>query len=435
MSIRIGIRRENKNKWERRVPIIPAHVQQLFSQYNIRFVVQPSENRIFESSQYRAAGAEISEDLSRCDIIMGVKEVPVDLVQPNKIYLYFSHTLKGQPYNMPMLQRLLDLKCTLIDYEGIKDAEGRRLVFFGRFAGLAGMIDTLYTLGRRLQVSSIDTPFNAVRQAYAYQSLEEARDHIREIGEDIRKNGLPEELTPFVAGFTGYGNVSQGAQEIFDLLPVQEIRPQELASLPKGDGRVLYKVVFYERDIVESKSGNPSFEPKEYFESPERFRPVFDRWLPHLTVLVNGIYWEERYPRLVTKRFVREHFDSLRLRVIGDISCDINGSIEMTERVTEPDAPFFVYSPNAGAVVDDSAPGIAVMAIDNLPAEFAAEASASFSEALKPFIGAIAEADYSLSFDQCMLPQEIKSAVIVYNGELTPKYDYLKDYLKQSALI
>ncbi len=430
MPTRIGIRRENKNKWERRVPIIPAHVRRLVSQYDIQFIVQPSENRIFESSQYRQAGAEISEDLSPCDIIMGVKEVPVDLLQADKVYLYFSHTLKGQAYNMPMLQRLLDLKCTLIDYEGVKDADGRRLVFFGRFAGLAGMIDTLYTLGRRLQAFSIETPFNAVRQAYAYSSLDEAKAHIREIGDDIRKNGLPQELTPFVVGFTGYGNVSQGAQEIFDLLPVREIRPQELASLPKGDGRVLYKVVFYEQDIVEPKSGAASFEATEYFQSPERFRPVFDRWLPHLTVLLNGIYWEERYPRLVTKKFLREHFDSLRLRVIGDISCDINGSIEMTEKVTEPDAPFFVYDAKAGGIVDDSAPGIAVMAIDNLPAEFAAEASASFSEALMPFMGAIAGADYSLSFEQCTLPPEIKNAVIVYNGELTCKYEYLQNYLK-----
>ena len=433
MPNKLGIRRENKNKWERRVPLTPEHLHFLSSQLKTLVAVQPSEYRIFDSSQYVQVGARVGEDLSDCDIIMGVKEVPQALLQPNKVYLNFSHTIKGQAYNMGKLQRLLDLGCTLIDYECIVDSRGRRLVFFGHFAGLAGMIESLYAMGKRMQALAIDSPLNAMRQAFEYGGLTEAKAHVGAIGDEIRKNGLPESMRPFVVGFAGYGNVSQGAQEIYDLLPVEQVRPQDIATLPTGDGKVVYKVVFYEKDLVQPTTGAGEFDPQEYFQEPEKFQSIFDRYLPHLNILLNGIYWDDRYPRLVTKKFVRDHAKEFRILVIGDVSCDINGSIELTGKITEPDASFYVYQPATGAISDKPAtPGIGIMAIDNLPAEFAAEASQAFGDALLPFMPPLINADFSASFEDCSLPPEIRKAVIVYNGRLTPKYSYLKEYLSKS---
>lgn len=429
---RVGIRRENKNRWERRVPLTPEQVRQLGSAMPMQFVVQPSENRIFDSALYKKAGADIGDDLSSCDVIMGVKEIPVDLIQAEKTYLIFSHTIKGQSYNMDKLQRFMDLNCTLIDYECIADAAGRRLVFFGHFAGLAGMLETLYAMGKRLHAFHLDSPFNDLHQAFEYGNLEEAKAHVKAVGDKIRRQGLPQDILPFVAGFAGYGNVSRGAQEIYDVLPVVEIAPDEIAALPPGDGKEVYKVVFHEKDTVQPIGGSTSFSPQDYFENPEGFCSKFENYLPLLNILINGIYWDARYPRLVTKKYVHENADDFRILVIGDVSCDINGSVELTEKITEPDASFYVYDPSSGGISDNPAtPGIGIMAIDNLPAEFAAEASAAFGYSLLPFMPALATADFSLPFARCPLPPEIKNAVIVYKGKLTHKYQHLQEFLNK----
>ena len=150
MNKTIGIRREDKNKWEVRVPIIPDAVKLIKDKWGINSIVQPYATRAFKDEEYLKDGAEINEDLLKADIIFAVKEVPINLLLENKTYLFFSHTIKGQSYNMPLLKALLNKKCTLIDYECIKDNKGRRLVFFGKYAGLAGMIDALHGLGKRL---------------------------------------------------------------------------------------------------------------------------------------------------------------------------------------------------------------------------------------------------------------------------------------------
>jgi alpha-aminoadipic semialdehyde synthase len=170
-----GIRQEDKNEWEARTPLTPAHVKTLMDNYFVKFIVQPSPIRAFRDEDYRAAGAEINPDLSTCDVILAVKEIPVELLLPNKKYLFFSHTIKGQRYNMPMLKRLVDLRTTLIDYERIVDEKGKRLVFFGRFAGIAGMLDTLWALGQRLELEGFTTQFSEVKRALHYADLESAK--------------------------------------------------------------------------------------------------------------------------------------------------------------------------------------------------------------------------------------------------------------------
>jgi alpha-aminoadipic semialdehyde synthase len=188
-------------------------------------VVQPSPSRIFSDEEYRLVGAKVDEDLFGCSAVFGVKEMPVDQFREDGTYAFFSHTIKGQPYNMEMLKVLMAKRCHLIDYETVTDEVGRRLIFFGRFAGLAGMLDSLWAFGRRLEHEGLHTPFGELRPAFEYDSLEEAKGAIRALGSRIKAGGLPEELAPLIVGFTGYGNVSLGAQEILSLLPVQELSP------------------------------------------------------------------------------------------------------------------------------------------------------------------------------------------------------------------
>jgi alpha-aminoadipic semialdehyde synthase len=425
----LGIRREDKNVWERRVPLIPAHVRKLKEEHGIETVVQPFERRAIPAQEYENAGAKIDENLSACNVIMAVKEIPVELLMEGKTYLFFSHVIKGQSYNMPMLSKLMELKCTLIDYECIKDETGRRLVFFGRFAGLAGMIDALHGYGKRLLHLGYKTPFLNIKPAYEYEDIESAKNEVLKVGEEISLNGLPEVKSPYVFGFAGYGNVSKGAQEIFDCLPHEEITPDELINMNAFSSKLIYKVVFKEEDMVEPVNAGLKFELQDYYDNPENYKSSFDKFLPHLSLLVNAIYWTEDYPRFVTKDFLKSNPD-LKLEVIGDITCDINGAIEITHKATESDNPAYVYNPRDDSFRDGYAgEGVVDIAVDNLPAELPRDASGEFSYRLIEFVPGIMNADLKRSFEEVNFPPEIKRAVILYKGKLTSEFKYLEEFL------
>ena len=433
MTSSIGIRLEDKNIWEARTPIIPEHVAVLREAHDIEVVVQASPIRAFSAEEYLAAGARIAPTLEDCPTIFAIKEIPPTLLEAEKTYVFFSHTIKGQAGNMPMLRRLMELGCQLLDYERIVDENGRRVVFFGDYAGLAGMLDTLWALGQRLEWEGVTTPFSALQPALEYADLETAQAAVRQAGVRIASEGLPAELPPLICGFAGYGNVSRGAQEIFDLLPVIEISPADLENFTGDDPHHVYKVVFREEDMVEPVDPHAAFVLQDYYDHPERYRSRFERYLPHLTVLVNGIFWTSRYPRLVTKEGLRALFEreaQPRLRVIGDISCDTEGAIECTVHTTNPGSPIFVYNPLTCETQDACAGvGVVILAVDNLPAELPRESSTHFSETLLPFIPAIAHTDYTRPFEESDLPPILKRAVILWQGQLTPNYRYLEAYL------
>jgi len=436
MKYMIGIRREDKNKWERRVSLTPEHVKELRENHSIEAWLQPSPIRIFSDEEYMEVGAKIQEDLCPCPVIFGVKEMPVDFLQPHKTYVFFSHVIKGQDYNMPMLKRMLELKCQLIDYEKVVDQKGRRLIFFGKHAGIAGMIDTFWALGQRLSWEKIPNPFKQIKIAHQYESLAKAKEEISEVGKKIERDGLDKSLAPLICGITGYGHVSCGVQEILDLLPIKEVTPDEIFALVRSSNyskNHIYKVVFKEEHMVEPISSQDRFELKDYYDHPEKYRSKFETYVPYLTLFMNCIYWDKRYPRLVTKEYLKQSYGGKkkpRLRVIGDISCDVEGSVECNLKWTEPDNPVYVYDPFEDKAVDGyEGNGPVVLAVDNLPCEISREASAYFSQVLKPFIPEIAKADFSVDFDRCILPPPIKNAVIAYHGELTPNYRYIKNYL------
>jgi len=362
--------------------------------------------------------------------------MPEKFLERGKTYVFFSHVIKGQAYNMSRLKKMMNLGCQLLDYECITNDQGVRLVAFGRFAGLAGIIQSLWVLGRKYASAGIDTPFSSLLHPYEYSDLDDARDEMTRIGEAIRVNGLPDAARPFICGFSGYGKVSLGAQEMFDLLGVTQIDPGEVAKVySSGSGKNggIYKVVYKEEHLARPKKPNTPFVLQDYYASPENFEPIFEASVPYLTMLVNCIYWEDRFPRLVTRSFLDQAWNQepFSLKVVGDISCDIGGAIEITHKPTEPDEPAFTYIPQTHAFVDGCvADGISVMAVDNLPCEFPKASSRAFGDALIPFVGGVAGAKYDRPLDSSGLPEPLARAAILYRGKLTPSFAYLESHVK-----
>jgi alanine dehydrogenase len=436
MKIKIGIRREDINKWEKRVPLIPSHVRELSDRHPVEFMVQPSAIRVFTDADYRADGVAVAETLSPCPIVFALKEIPIELLEKNKVYIFFSHTAKGQSQNMPMLKRMMELGCTLIDYEKMVDEKGRRVLYFGNYAGHAGIIDTLWALGRRLDAEGLANPFTVLEPTHRYQSLVEAREAVGKLSWRIAREGLPRELGTVVFGFFGYGHVSQGAQDTFDILPVETVRPADVPRLVESGagapGR-LYKAVFHEEDMVRPIDPKKAFDLQDYYENPQNFRPVTEEYVPYFTALVNGIYWTPKFPKYITKPFLKKLYGGgvkPRLKVVGDITCDINGSIECTVQPTDSEEPVYIYDPIADrAIMGFEGNGPAVLAVYNLPAELPLESSTYFSGKLKEHVPAIASARFDASFAECGLPDVLRRAVILYRGGLTPDFAYLAKYL------
>ena len=431
----IGIRKESKYPTETRAPLTPRQVKDLIQHNNITVIVEPCDKRFFKNDQYFEAGALISNDLSKCNIIFGIKEVPINDLIPNKAYCIFSHTVKGQSYNMSMLKRILELSITLLDYELVKNEKGRRLIFFGNYAGNAGMINSLWALGQRLAWEGIKNSFKELMQANKYDSLDHARMAVKKVGDGIQKFGLPQELIPFICGFTGYGHVSKGAQSIFDLLPVRKISAKEFFNfIDAGNfsNKTLYKIEFSKPDMYENKRGG-GFNLEEFKNHPDRYIARIEKFIPYLTMLINGIYWLPRTPRLLTKTFFKFLYSSEskpKLRVIGDITCDIDGSIEVTVKNTNSRNPVYVYEPLTNLVIDGwKGNGPVIMAEDKLPSEIPYESSHDFGKTLLPFIPELAKIDLSLPVEELQLPWQFKNAIITHKGKLTAQYGYLKSHL------
>ncbi len=423
-----GIRKETKSIWEKRTPIVPDDALELMKKFNFKVFVEPSEIRIFKDEEYKNIGAILSEKMDT-KFVFGIKEIPPDYFEYGKTYIFFSHTIKGQSHNMPMLKKMIQQGTTLIDYEKIVDENGKRLIAFGRFAGIAGMIDTLWAYGKRLEIEGLKTPFSLVKRAYEYHNLKEIEEEFNKIGEEIKK-GINNSITPLIIPILGYGNVSKGVQEVLCFLNAKEIKPEEVINF-KGDNNRIYYAVFKEENLVERIDGK-GFDLQEYYKNPEKYKPVFERYIPYSSIIVNAIYWDARYPRFITKDYFKNLYSRgiPKIKVIGDISCDINGAVEFTEYAEEPDKPCYVYEPlkdNFKFGLDGEGP--VVVAIDILPSELPRDASVYFSSILKGFLPEIVKTDYPEDFKELKLPDFLKKAVILYKGKLTDDYKYLEKYI------
>ena len=435
----IGIRKEDKSKWERRASITPTQVEQLLAKNpNLKFVVEPSAKRIFKDNEYEKAGAVISQDLSECCVVFGVKEVPMEKLLPNKTYVFFSHTIKAQDYNMPLLDDILSKKIRLMDYEKITDADGKRLVAFGKFAGNAGAIDFLYGMGQYFLSRGFSTPFLNISMSYSYKSLAVAKENITKAGELIKQQGIPKEFGPLVFAITSVGRCSQGAKEILDLFPMSVVDPDDLSKVleNKDDPKHLSSiyVTFIEtKHMVQPKDKSKSFDKKAYYSSPDSYEPIFhEKYLPYISCIINAMYWDPKYQRLITNEQMKELVEQKKSRLLGvcDITCDFEGSIEFLKKFTVIDHPFFLYNATTGEVEDgigDDKDWILFHAVDHLPTELAYDSSNYFSEKLGPFIENIALSDTNKPFEEQGLSPEIERAVITWNGELTANFKYIEE--------
>lgn len=451
-GLTIGILRETYDDWERRTPLCPRHVEELLqgSSQLSRVLVQPSSQRCFSNADYEQAGATLSDDLSQADIVLGVKR-PADpeSVLPDKTYVFFSHVIKGQESNMGLLQRVLDKKVQLVDYECIvQEKEGNRLVAFGRYAGLAGMIDTFYPLGRRLVTDyGIHTPFLQCPLASMQTDLAQAQQTIRTIGEQIAYEGLPSELQePLVFCVTGLGGrVFGGAMEILELLPQERVLAEDLPELfaqTNPDPYKVYTVTPSPQEMYHRRNDG-SFDMEDWRKNPSQYDSKFAKDIaPYVHALVNCIYWDPRYARLITKEEAQalHENDQKRLLVVSDISCDVNGSIEFLDRTCTIAKPFFQYNPLTREEVcaDIGDKGITVMGTDILPAEIPKESSDHFGTAVVKVLNELFETrseggSNSHSTDLQEGPEVLSNACITTSqGELAPRFQYLDSFLQMA---
>ncbi|MEL6624249.1 MAG: hypothetical protein AAFY70_10190 [Bacteroidota bacterium] len=448
MKNTIGIRREDLDKrGERRVAIIPDEVQN-FSDKGFRFMVQPGihpesqeDKRAFEDETYKNSGATISHSLEDADVIFGLKEVKAAQLLPEKAYLFFSHTHKGQTKNRPLLQTMVDKKITLIDYELMIDADRRRLLTaFTYIAGNAGIIDSLWTLGKRLSLQGIENPFSDIPQAIHTQNLQAVKDILYRVNQKIKAEGTPEEIPPVIVGICGNGKTSAGAQELLEFLPVEDITIDQLSEVfENGSRQKIYQLVM---DIPQMYRVKPehaaTFEGMDdaalmnaYFKDPSRFETNLDNVFPYVTCLLNCILWAPSFPRLMTRAQSKSWYAKHQtLQVIGDVTCDPEGAIQFSAE-TWIDDPVFIYNPETNQSTNGfEGEGIAVMAVTNLPCEFSADASTRFSDELKPFLPAIFLADYNADHvHEADLPPEIQGATILWKGNFTEPYAYMEEFI------
>jgi alanine dehydrogenase len=398
--IKIGVIREGKVPVDKRVPLTPHHVVQLTEQHpNFGVAVQASEVRCYPDSSYQALGVEVKEDISACDILLGVKEVPIPELIPEKTYFIFSHTIKEQPYNRDLLIEVLKKKITLIDYEALTDPDGRRIVAFGRYAGIVGAYNGLLTYGLRYNLYKL-------RRAHECFDLEDLKTEYRKIA-----------LPPIKIAITGGGRVARGAMEVLDGIGIRKVAAAEF--LTEQFNEPVYAQLHshdYNRHI-----SNSAFTDADFHAHPKDFRPDFLKYAHQADLLIAGAFWDPQAPVLFTKEDLRD--GTFNIKVIADITCDIEGSIPTTIRSTTIDEPFYDYDVDSfsESMAFSGVDNITVMAIDNLPNELPRNSSEDFGDQLiNNVLPLFIEGDGA---------GVLERATISKNGELTDKYRYLEEYV------
>lgn len=438
----MAIRREDVNVWERRAPLAPRHVKEITAA-GYKVLVQPSNRRAVHDRYYEKAGAILQEDISEASLIVGVKRLPEEKVLPHKTYAFFSHTIKAQEANMGLLDDLLKKNVRLIDYEKMVDENGFRIVAFGKWAGVAGMINILHGLGLRFLALGHHTPFMHIGMAHNYRNVSQAIQAVRDCGYEISLGLMPKSISPLTFVFTGTGNVSKGAQEIFNELPCEYVEPHELKDVSEsGDPTKVYGTVISRHHHLIRKSDGV-YDPFEYEHHPERYTSHFRSTIaPYTTCLINGIYWDPHTPRLLRRldaqklmkpskpsSFTTKGWPELphKFLAICDISADTGGSIEFMTECTTIEKPFCMYDPNQHIDHDSvEGNGIIMCSIDMLPAQLPLEATEYFGDRLLPYIWEMLPSDATRPLDDEGFTPQVKDAVITSNGKLAPKFEYIE---------
>ncbi|KAF5278354.1 hypothetical protein FQA39_LY05843 [Lamprigera yunnana] len=446
----IAIRREDQSVWERRAPFSPTHVRKLVKK-GVKVIVQPSNRRAYPMQAYLNAGAIIQEDVSEANIIFGVKQVPIDQLIPDKTYCVFSHTIKAQESNMPLLDAILEKNIRLLDYEKLVDSTGQRVVAFGKMAGVAGTVNILHGLGLRLLALGHHTPFMHIGPPHNYRNSSMARQAVRDAGYEISLGLMPKSVGPLTFVFTGSGNVSQGSQEVFQELPHEYVPPELLQkAVEHGNPSKVYGCEVRRRHYLERIEGG-GFDPVEYEEHPERYVSTFSKKIaPYVSVLINGIYWAVNSPKLLTipdaKHLLRPAYTpwlptsvgapALPHRMLGicDISADPGGSIEFMNECTTIDTPFCLYDADRNKDTKSfKGPGVLVCSIDNMPTQIPRESTDFFGDLLFPYTNEIFKSNATKPLEEHTFSPTVYGAIIASNGKLTPNFEYIQELRTSST--
>lgn len=399
-TLKLGILREGKIPHDKRVAITPqqgAELVALFPEVDLR--IQPCEYRCYSNDEYRAFGLNLLEDLSDCDILVGIKEVQkADLIAGKK-YVFFSHTIKKQAHNREMLREIIRKKITLIDYECLTDKDGNRILGFGRYAGIIGAYSGLLGYGKKYDL-------------FHLKPANDCRDRI-ELDEELKRVRLPN-IKIIV---TGGGRVANGALETLGALKIRKVTPYEFYNY---SFREPVYTQLHSKDYHVSKDGSP-WSNENFYAHPEDFKSTFQKFLPHCDLLIHCAFWSPDAPVLFTLNDMK-NFTDFRVSVIADVTCDINGSIPSTVRASSIDKPFYGFNPvSQKEDVPFSRNTITVMAVDNLPCELPRDSSEDFGKSL---IDRVFPALFGNDRNGI-----IERATIAKDGKLSPRFLYLSDYI------
>ena len=396
--MKIGLLREGKNPPDKRVVFSPKACKKILESFNnISIAAQPSEIRCFTDEEYRNVGVELIEDLSHCDVLMGVKEVPLNMLIDDKIFLFFSHTIKKQPYNQKLLQTIIEKKIQLIDYETLLDGNKKRIIGFGRYAGIVGCYNTFLAYGKKTRLYNL-------KLAHLLEDQEELNDQLSQVK-------LPPD---FKIILTGSGRVSSGVVEILKKINLHQVSQEDFLSK-----KFQYPVYCQLNPIdYHCKKDNGPVDKNEFYSKPNLYKSSLLNFCNVADMLITGHYYAAGSPILLSKEEIAG--DAFNIKVIGDISCDIKEPIASTIRPSTIEAPIYGYNPVSGLEDDYMKDGvIVVMAVDNLPCSLPKDASIDFGRV----------------FIEKVLPDLINhgpitsQATITANGNLTSNFHYLKDYV------
>ncbi len=398
--MKIGIVKEGKVPIDRRVALNPQQAKSVEQKFkNVEVVCQPSDIRCYPNKDYKDSGVKMQENLNDCDVILGVKEVPIPELIAEKTYFFFSHTIKKQPYNRELLRTILDKNITLIDYETLVNEDNQRIIAFGRYAGIVGAYNGIWTYGQRYNLFDI-------RRANECLDLD-----------DLKSEYAKVELPKIKIVITGGGRVAKGAMEVLHGMGIRKVSPADFTQ-KRFDGPVFTQLS--SRDYHVHKQGE-KFDRSEFYSNPEQFEGDFLKYANVADILIASAYWAPKAPELFTVNDVLKN--DFHIKIIADITCDIEGSIPSTKKPSTIDDPIYDFNPTENKVEPafNDEGNITVMAVDNLPCELPRNASTDFGDMLIENVlpGLIESDDRNI----------IKNATIATKGKLTEKYSYLQDYV------
>ncbi|MCC6369673.1 MAG: alanine dehydrogenase [Bacteroidia bacterium] len=397
-KFKLGILREEKNPPDMRVPLTPLICSELSRKYpNVEIVVQPSKIRCYSDAEYTAFGVTLQEDLSDCDILMGVKEVPADKLLAGKKYFFFSHTIKKQAHNKKLMKSLIEKKIQLIDYETLTDKNHNRIIGFGRYAGVVGAYNGILGYGLK---------YDLFRLKPANQCRDKA-----ELEDELKRAKLPN----IKIAITGGGRVANGAIETLSALRIRKVTPEEFLM---ASFREPVYCQLNPRDYVE-RPNDHNFDLNDFYSHPEHFVSKFVPFTKATDLYISTHYWDPRSPKMFTVEDIKA--PDFHISVIADVTCDMDGSVPSTIRSSTISQPFYGYNILSGKEdLPFNKDTICVMAVDNLPCELPRDASDDFGKDLSERV-----LPHLFGDDKDTV---IKRATICEGGKLTSNFDYLSDY-------